>query len=147
MRGRSAQEPLFLRFIRLAEELRKPLVIHSRKSEAEACEILEREFSGDVLMHCFDGPVDVAKRVADNDWKITLPANFGKYRNRTDASRTIPIEQIMLESDGPYLSPTSDRNEPANIYYGCRTLSENLGLPLEQVAEVTTQTAMRFYDI
>jgi TatD DNase family protein len=146
-RGRASQEPLFIRFIQLAEELDKPLVIHSRKSEAEACAILEQEFSGDVLMHCFDGPRDVARKVADNGWKITLPANFGKYRNRVDASRTLPLEQIMLESDGPYLSPTPDRNEPANIYYGCETLSEILGLPIEQVAETTTRAALGFYHL
>jgi TatD DNase family protein len=146
-RGRAAQEPLFLKFIELAKELEKPLVVHSRKSEAEACSILEREFSGDVVMHCFDGPRDVAKRAADNGWYITLPANFGKYRNRLDAAKVVPLEQTMLESDGPYLSPTPDRNEPANISYGCEKLSETLGLPIEEVAEQTTKNALRFYRI
>lgn len=144
-RGRAAQEPLFIKFIQLAEELEKPLVVHSRKSEAEACNIIEHVFSGDVLMHCFDGPRNVAERVAENGWYITLPANFGKYRNRVDAARTLPLDQIMLESDGPYLSPTPDRNEPANISFGCEKLGEVLGIPVEGVAEKTTNNALRFY--
>ena len=143
--GRKNQEPLFEMFINLATELELPIVIHSRKAEAEATEILEKKFSGDVLMHCFDGPPEVARRVADNGWYITLPANFGKYRNRKDAAEIIPLKQILLETDGPYLSPTPDRNEPANIVYGVESLSEILGLSGEEVAQSTTQNALRFY--
>ena len=58
--GRKAQEPLLLEFIALATELNLPLVVHSRKAEAEATTIIEREFEGAVVMHCFDGPPEVA---------------------------------------------------------------------------------------
>jgi TatD DNase family protein len=145
--GRKAQEPLFLKFIELAKELELPIVIHSRKSEAEASTILERQYDGNVLMHCFDGPPEVAKRVADNGWYITLPANYSKYRNRRAAAEILPLDQIMLETDGPYLSPTNERNEPANVIYGCKALAEHLGIPNEEVAEATTTNAIRFYRI
>ena len=143
--GRKNQEPLFQMFINLAIDLELPIVIHSRKAEAEATEILEKNFSGDVLMHCFDGPPAVAKQVADNGWFITLPANFGKYRNRKDAAKIVPLDQILLETDGPYLSPTPDRNEPANILYGVESLSRLLDLSDEDVAQATTRNALRFY--
>ncbi len=142
---RKAQEPIFLRFIELANELDLPLVIHSRKAEAEATAILEKHAAHGVLMHCFDGSPDVAQRVADNGWYITLPANFSRYRTRVGASRIIPIEQILLETDGPYLSPTESRNEPANLTIGCQSLAEVLDLTMEQVAEATTQNALGFY--
>jgi TatD DNase family protein len=145
--SRKNQEPLFQMFIELAKELELPIVIHSRKAEAEATEILEKNFSGNVLMHCFDGPPAVAKKVVDNGWYITLPANFGKYRNRKDAAEKVPLDQILLETDGPYLSPTTDRNEPANILYGVESLSKLLDLPDEEVAQVTTQNALRFYSL
>lgn len=145
--ARKAQEPIFGKFINLAIDLNLPIVIHSRKAEGRATDILESDFSGSVLMHCFDGDADVAKRVSDNGWFITLPANFTKYRNRVNAAKTIPLNQIMLETDGPYLSPTSNRNEPANIQYGCESLSQILELPLETVAETTTRNAKRFYRI
>jgi TatD DNase family protein len=145
--GRKAQEPLFLKFIELAKELALPIVIHSRKSEAEASAILERHYAGDVLMHCFDGPPEVAKRVAENGWYITLPANYSKYRNRRAAAEILPLDQIMLETDGPYLSPTNERNEPANVIYGCKALAEQLGISNEEVAEATTTNAIRFYRI
>ena len=96
-------------------------------------------------MHCFDGPPAVAKKVADNGWYITLPANFGRYRNRKDAARIVPLDQILLETDGPYLSPTPDRNEPANILYGVESLSKLLDLSHEDVAQATTRNALRFY--
>jgi TatD DNase family protein len=145
--GRKNQKPLFQMFIDLALELDLPIVIHSRKAEAEATEILEKGFSGDVLMHCFDGPPEVAKRVADNGWFITLPSNFGKYRNRKDAAKILSLDQILMETDGPYLSPTPDRNEPANIVYGIESLSGLLELPEEDVAQTTTKNAFRFYKL
>ncbi|MHA1902570.1 MAG: TatD family hydrolase [Candidatus Thorarchaeota archaeon] len=145
--GRRAQEPLFEMFIDLASELKLPIVVHSRKAESEAASILEKGFSGDVVMHCFDGSPDVAKRVGDNGWYITLPANYSKYKNRRSAAEILPLGQILLETDGPYLSPTDRRNEPANLVYGCRSLAEQLGLPAEDVAEATTNNTKRFYSL
>jgi TatD DNase family protein len=145
--GRKAQDPLLADFISLATELQVPLVIHSRKAEAEATSIIESHFAGNVLMHCFDGPAEVAQRVRDNDWYITLPANFSRFRNRVGAARTIPLERIMLETDGPYMSPTNERNEPANVSIGCENLAKLLDLPLEDVAGQTTRNATRFYNI
>ena len=145
--GRKAQEPLFIDFIRLADELKMPIVIHSRKAEAEAAAILSREFDGKVLMHCFDGPPQVAQQVADNGWSITLPANFGKYRNRRRAAEILPIDQIMLETDGPYLSPTGERNEPANVRFGCESLAEIRHMDPEAVGDMTTRCARIFYGL
>ncbi|TFG33950.1 TatD family deoxyribonuclease [Candidatus Thorarchaeota archaeon] len=145
MKGQKAQEPLLMNFIKLAQELDLPIVIHSRKAEERATEILEEHFSGDVLMHCFDGSPEIAKRVADNGWYITLPANFTRSRNRVDAAKIIPLSQILLETDGPYLSPTLERNEPANIRFGCEYLAEVLGKPMGSIADSTTTNARRFY--
>ncbi len=145
--GRKAQEPLFIDFISLASELKLPLVIHSRKAETEASEILEREFGGKVLMHCFDGPPKVAERIRENGWYITLPANFTRSRNRIEAATILPLQNILLETDGPYLSPTEKRNEPANIEIGCKMLADILGLPFEDVAMQTTENALRFYNL
>ncbi|MFW9918843.1 MAG: TatD family hydrolase [Candidatus Thorarchaeota archaeon] len=146
--GRKAQEPLFRDFIELATELDLPLVIHSRKAEAEATEILEQAFSGSVLMHCFDGTPEIAKRIADNGWSITLPANFQRSKNRVQAASILPLEQIMLETDAPYLSPTDDRrNEPSNVSFGCSSLANLLNLPEEDVASTTTSNALRYYNI
>ncbi len=143
--ARAAQEPIFSMFIQLATELDLPIVIHSRKAEERATEMLEAQFSGDVLMHCFDGSPEVAKRVAENGWYITLPANFSKYKNRVRSAEILPLNQILLETDGPYLSPTPGRNEPANIRYGCESLSQVLDQPIDLIAETTTANTKRFY--
>jgi TatD DNase family protein len=145
--ARKAQEPLFKMFIELAEELNLPIVIHSRKAEREATSILEQSFSGSVLMHCYDGPPETTRRVADNGWFITLPANFGRYKNRISAAQMMPVEQILLETDGPYLSPFEGRNEPANLVYGCEALAETLGMAVDEVANTTTTNALSFYGI
>jgi len=76
----------------------------------------------------------VAKRVAENGWYITLPANFSKYKNRVRSAEVLPLDHILLETDGPYLSPTPSRNEPANIRYGCESLSLLLYQPIDIIA-------------
>jgi TatD DNase family protein len=144
---RQAQEPLFKLFIELANELKLPLVIHSRKAEARATEILEKHSAVKVLMHCYDGPIEVTKRISDNGWSITLPANFAKSKSRSEAGKVMPLNQILLETDGPYLSPREGRNEPANLAFGCQSLAELLDLPAEHVAEVTTNNALAFYSL
>jgi TatD DNase family protein len=142
---RELQKELFLDFIDLAKELDLPLVIHSREAEADATDILEDHFDGEVLMHCFEGSPEVARRVRDNGWYITLPANFDKYRKRRKAAEIMTVDQIMLETDGPYLSPTDDRNEPANIRIGCEKLANHLDMSEKEVAESTTRNATNFY--
>ncbi|MHA2140199.1 MAG: TatD family hydrolase [Candidatus Thorarchaeota archaeon] len=144
---RKAQEPLFHQFIDLANELNMPLVIHSRKAESRATEILEKKAANGVLMHCYDGPGSTTKRIADNGWSITLPANFAKYRSRSEAARILPLDQILLETDGPYLSPTEKRNEPANLTLGCESLADQLELPVADVAKATTKNALAFYNL
>ncbi|MFW9966158.1 MAG: TatD family hydrolase [Candidatus Thorarchaeota archaeon] len=144
---RKAQEPLFKLFIDLANELKLPLVIHSRKAEARATEILEKHSAVRVLMHCYDGPTEVTKRISDNGWSITLPANFAKYKSRSEAGKVMPLDQILLETDGPYLSPIESRNEPANLTFGCQSLAKLLDLPEEHIAEVTTNNALTFYSL
>ncbi|MBE0527108.1 MAG: TatD family hydrolase, partial [Candidatus Thorarchaeota archaeon] len=67
------------------------------------------------------------------------------YRNRVQAAKILPLEQILLETDGPYLSPTERRNEPANIRYGCESLGKVRGQPIEIIADTTTVNTKRFY--
>ncbi len=145
--GRKAQEPRFIKFMDLAMDLNLPIVVHSRNAELEASILLEKHFAGDVLMHCFDGKSSVAEKVNDNGWSITLPANFDKHQNRSAAAKLVSLDQIMLETDGPYLSPVEGRNEPKNVIYGCNALAGILELDPELVAETTTSNALRFYNI
>jgi len=144
---REGQARMFKAFIQLASELDLPLVVHSRKAEAEAVAILEQECLVPVLMHCFDGPPSVAKRVRDDGWSISLPVTFAAYRNRVRAAQTFPLDQIMLETDSPFLSPSRDRNEPGNLVIGCKELAGLLGLSLSDVAAATTRNAKQFYRV
>ncbi|TXT57442.1 MAG: hypothetical protein BAJATHORv1_10144 [Candidatus Thorarchaeota archaeon] len=144
---RKAQEPLFEMFISIAKELDLPIVVHARKAEGRAADILETHSMSKVLMHCYDGPPDVTQRIAENGWVVTLPANFGSYRNRVKAAEILSINQILLESDGPYLSPIEGRNEPANIIYGARSLADIKGISVEKAGEITTQNSISFYNL
>ncbi len=143
--ARKRQEPLFEMFIELADELDLPLVVHSRKAEAEAVRFIERRFDGEVLMHCFDGPLEVARRIHENGWYVTLPANFTNFTNRVRTASVVPLEQILLETDGPYMSPTPNRNEPANVSIGCNSLAALLEMSPDVVASITTANTRRFY--
>ncbi|MBD3406385.1 MAG: hypothetical protein GF411_09765 [Candidatus Lokiarchaeota archaeon] len=144
---RKAQEPLFEKFITKAQDLGLPIVVHARKAEGRAADILEEYNMENVLMHCYDGPSEVTQRIVKNKWYVTLPANFGRYRNRVQAAEMIPLELIMLETDGPYLSPVEGRNESANIIHGAKSLAEIKDIPIEEAAKITTENAISFYGL
>ena len=102
---REEQQEAFRGFIRLAEKLDKPIVIHARDAQTKTIEILEEESARNVLMHCFSGNVEEAKRVLRNHWLISVPTTVTKRNVHTKMAETVPLDQMLLETDAPYLSP------------------------------------------
>lgn len=128
------QEEVFEGFIKLALEVDLPLIIHTRKLEARAIEILAHHRVKRVNFHCFGGKVKLAIKAAEeHGWWFSIPANAP----RNDAFRKmlteLPVEKILTETDAPYLTPEKDtRNEPKNVVGTVKLFSEIRGWSLEQ---------------
>jgi TatD DNase family protein len=110
------QEEVFRRLVELAMEADKPIIIHTRKREARALEILTELGTRRVCWHCFGGRVKLARRIADHGHWLSIPANARRSEAFTRMLATLPRDKVLLETDCPYLGPERDvDNEPANV--------------------------------
>lgn len=147
---RPRQVEAFRRFISLARECSLPLVIHSRSAAEETIAILREERAGPGVMHCFTYGPDVAKQALDLGLYVSF-SGIVTFRNAEairGAARVVPLDRILIETDSPYLSPEpkrGGRNEPARLRDVAERLAAVLGLPLEELAERTTENARRLF--
>ena len=110
------QEAVFRELVALALEADKPIIIHSRKREQRALEILEEMGAVRVNWHCFGSRVKLARRIAVRGHYLSIPANARRSESFTRMLETLPRTQVLLETDCPYLGPEPGiQNEPANI--------------------------------
>jgi TatD DNase family protein len=135
----------FQRFIDLSQELRLPLVIHSRDAEGDLLRIL-KEQDIKALMHCFGGDISLAKEAAKDGHLISIPANLANSKQKQAVVKEVPLESLVLETDAPYLSLVPKaRNEPVNIKKTAEKIAEIKGIDYGIVEAATTANAKRFF--
>ena len=145
---REKQHKAFFEFIDLANELQLPIVIHSRDAENEAISDLKRAETK-VIMHSFSGTIEAALECVNRGYFISIPTCVTNRKKYRVLAKSIPIEKILIETDSPYLSPFSEKkyNEPANVIYAAKEIALLKELPIEDVAEATTKSALEIYKI
>ncbi|HET9439677.1 MAG TPA: TatD family hydrolase [Longimicrobiales bacterium] len=149
---RSAQRQALRRHIELADDLALPLVLHSRDADDDTIAII-REIEGEVfgVLHCFDGSSDLLDAGIDAGWMISFSGliTFKNYE-KEDLVRAVPPDQLLIETDSPYLAPVPNRgkrNEPAFVRSVAETVARIRAEPLEEIAEITFRNANRFYGL
>jgi len=145
------QRAIFKECILLSQELNKPLVIHVRKADDDALDVLEENviYSQKVLLHCFSGNSEHLQRALKNKYIISIPTSVTNRKVHKNSAKRTPLESMVLETDAPFLSPIENnrRNEPANIKISCARIAEIKGISFEEVAEKTTKNAIKFFDL
>ena len=148
------QKEVFIRQIKLAHEVNKPLVIHTRESIADTLEILKAHDANVVggVMHCYSGSVEMARQFIDLNFKISLggPVTFTNGRRPQAVATEIALEDLLVETDAPYLTPhphRGTRNEPFYVSLVAKKISELKNLPYETVCEQTTANACALFKI
>ncbi|MCB0372267.1 MAG: TatD family hydrolase [Muricauda sp.] len=147
------QQEAFVYQIRLAKKYQLPIVIHCRESFDEIFEILEQE-KGDGLFgifHCFTGTLEQAYKAKSYNMKLGIGgvATFknGKIDQFLDQ---IDLKHIVLETDSPYLAPVpyrGKRNESAYVLQVLEKLSGIYGMPVEEIAEITTENSKEVFGV
>lgn len=146
------QLPLFLSLLKVAKELNLPLVIHTREAQVDTLKILKEAMPVKAVVHCFSGDTSFLKECLGLGFLVSFTCNvtYKKAQDLRDIIKVTPLENLLLETDAPYLSPEGlrgKRNEPAAV----RTLAEFVanikGLNLEEVAKGTTENARRFFNL
>jgi TatD DNase family protein len=110
------QESVFRELISIAREFDKPLIVHTRKRESRALEILQEHGATRVLWHCFGSKLKLVQRISALGHFVSIPANARRSEGFSKMLQTLPRECLLLETDCPYLGPRPrERNEPANV--------------------------------
>jgi len=133
------QEEIFRKILRFALELKKPVVIHSRKAERECIDILEQEIKNKeilVVMHCFSGNKKLISRARDLGYYFSIPANINKLQHFQTVVELVDLKQLLTETDGPWLCPyPTGHSEPAFVLEAIKKIAEIKKLSMEEVAE------------
>jgi TatD DNase family protein len=147
---RERQEEVFRRFIQLARQLKKPVVIHTRSAPEETLRILTEEKAADVggLIHCFSENKAFAERALDLGFDLSFSGivTFKRALDIQEVAAWAPADRILVETDSPYLAPVplrGKRCEPAHVVHTARFVAGLRGVSFEQIAEQTTQNAAR----
>ncbi len=139
------QEAVFRAFVQAALDLDKPIILHSRKREARCFEILQEMGVKRADFHCFGSRVKLARRIAAAGYHLSIPANARRSESFTRMLETLPREQVLLETDCPYLPPERDlTNEPCYVAGTAAYAAELWGV---EPAEAQAQLESNFVDL
>ncbi len=147
------QRKAFIRQMHHAEDLKIPIVIHSRESLDMVLDILSENswYTQGGILHCFTGNSEQAQRTIDLGFYLGIGGVI-TYKNSglNIVIEKIPLERLVLETDAPYLAPVpfrGKRNETSYIRYVAQKIAEIKGISLEEVAQVTTQNAQQIFKL
>lgn len=167
---RDVQRYWFRQQIRLANELKMPIVIHSREAAQEVMDILKEEGafsqerkgwfparydgSGDarVLLHCFSGSKELGIQYVKLGATISIagPVTYKNNKKTAAVVEALSIKNLLVETDSPYLTPEpfrGKRNIPPYVEYTAKKVAEIKGIGLEEVARQTSENAKQFFGI
>lgn len=140
------QEKVFRRLVSLAMAADKPIIIHTRKREKRALEVLLEMGAKRVNWHCFGGKVNLARSIAEHGHYLSIPANARRSESFTRMLQTLPRERVLLETDCPYLGPDRDRtNEPMNVRGTAEYAAELWGCDFAAVESQLTENFQRLF--
>jgi TatD DNase family protein len=146
---REKQKKNFERFISLSIELDLPIIVHSRKAELECVEMLEKMKAKKVIMHCFSGNFNLVKRIIENGWSFSIPANITFSEHFQKVVSECPISQLLCETDTPFLHPVKGQrdNEPANVIESYKKIAEIKGISLKECEKKIEENYKRLFGV
>lgn len=149
---RDQQEIVFRRFLQIAAELEKPVIIHDRDAHDRVMTILREEKVRKGVLHCFSGDAAMAFEASALGFHISIPGTItypGNHHLR-DVVQAVSIDRMLVETDCPYLTPVphrGKRNEPAYVRLTAEKVAEVKGLTLEDVSRITTKNSSDLFGI
>ncbi|MGC4745651.1 TatD family hydrolase [Micromonospora sp. DT201] len=149
--GRAAQEESFRAHIAIAKRYGKALVIHDRDAHADVLRILDDEGAPDrVVLHCFSGDADFARECVRRGFLLSFAGTvtFGNATALREAAALTPVDQILVETDAPYLTPTPHRGQPNASYLipiTVRALAATTGSDLDELCAAISATGDRAF--
>jgi TatD DNase family protein len=149
--GWAAQEASFRAHIRIAEERGVALVIHDRDAHEEILRVLEDEGAPEhTVLHCFSGDATFAKACVQRGFVLSFAGTltFGNAGHLREAAALAPVDQLLVETDSPFLTPVPYRGRPNAsrlVPHTVRALADVTGVQLEELCAHLTANAERVF--
>ena len=149
---RKKQKEIFEKLIKIACQVEKPLILHSREADKEVLEVLSRNKlpSKPGVIHCFGRGYEVGKKFLDLGFLISYTGNITYNQERVSSIPFVPLDKIMVETDCPFMTPVpfrGQRNEPLYVKYVAEKIAEIKKENFEKVAEITTRNAINLFGL
>jgi TatD DNase family protein len=149
--GWKAQDESFRRHIQIAKATGKAVMIHDREAHQDVLRVLESEGAPErVIFHCFSGDAAFARQCVDRGYVLSFAGNitFKNAQDLRDAAAVVPLDQLLVETDAPFLTPMPYRGRPNSPYLvpiTVRAIAEVKGVSEDEVAAGVTATAARVF--
>jgi len=147
------QKRVFRSQIELAKKYKKPLIVHIRDASRDSKELMLESGAGEVggVLHCYNAD-DELLSLANEGFYFGIGGvlTFKNAKKLVNVLPRIPQEKLIIETDGPYLTPTphrGERNEPLYTTLVAQKMAELLDIPLKNIKEITTQNALKLFHI
>jgi TatD DNase family protein len=152
---RDVQQQVFREQMELAAEAKLPIIIHCRDAWADCLDMIEQNWRPTGLggiLHCFTSTLEDAKRGLDMGFMISFAGNstYPKAQNLRDVAKALPLENLLIETDAPFLAPQGyrgKRNEPAYVGEVAKAIGSVRNLAAEDVALATAGNFRRFFGL
>ncbi len=151
--NKDLQKIAFQKQIEIANELRLPIVIHTREAVMDTLKILkETEVTKRGVFHCCPLNRELVKEALKLEFYISFagPITFKNSKNAEEIIKMVPNEKMLIETDSPYLSPEplrGRRNDPRNVKYMAQKIAQIKGMEIEEVAKITYQNTKNLFNI
>jgi len=147
------QDRVFREQMELARAAKLPVIIHCRDAWDDCLRVLEEVWNPTGLggiLHCFTGSLEHARRGLDLGFLVSFTGNitYPKAQSIRDVAKVLPLSNILIETDSPYLAPQANRgkrNEPAYVLEVAKALATVRNLGLQETAVATTENFRRFF--
>lgn len=147
------QEEALRWHIDLSVSAGKTLMLHNREADADLMRVLaDAPAAPNTILHCFSSPLEMAREALNRGYVLSFAGNVTFKRNEElrEAARLAPLEQILIETDAPYMTPEpfrGSRNEPSLIGHTALCLAEVRGMAVEELAEALGANFDRVYGL
>ena len=148
------QKDVFIKQIEIAKELKKPIIVHDREAHGDVLEILKATNAKEVgvVMHCFSGSPEFALECVKEGFYVALGGvvTFKNAKKSHEVAQIIPLENLLLETDSPFLTPEPYRgktNSPAHVRIVAEKIAQLRSISVEEIENQTTLNAQKLFGI
>ncbi|GGK82182.1 TatD family hydrolase [Amphritea balenae] len=149
----AAQQDSFIHHLQASAQSGLPVIVHTRDAREDTIRILKQHADTDVggVLHCFTETWEMAKQALDLNYMISFSGiiTFRNAAELREVVRQVPLENLLIETDAPYLTPVPYRgkpNEPQYVVEVAQCVADIKGVSVEQVAEVTSANFDRLFN-